>query len=177
MTEVERAYKEQFNERELFVLDLEKPEDFPPQFALSSPRFACLVAWDAREVDVARVAQLARKLLDTGAVFISAWGPDCERVHDIVDQEARKPAPSSDVPSSDAPSPNKVIMTTWHAGPPLAEAIWDVLFCSIPDEAYAEGCGCTLAVTIGSPAWAADVRAAFTDPIGFSSRHLHAQHG
>lgn len=172
MAETERTYKEQFNERDLFVLNLEKLEDFPAQLALSSPRFACLVAWDAREVDAAAVGLLARKLLHAGAVFMSTWGPDCERVHGIIDQEARKPAPSPDVPL-----PNKVIMTMGHTGQPLAEAIWDVLYGSIPDEAYAGSCGCTLAVTIGSPAWGAEVRAAFTDPIGFNSRLLHQQHG
>lgn len=84
MAEVQRTYPEQFNERDLFVLELEKPEDFPEQLALSSPRFACLLVWDARESDEVRVGQLARKLLSAGAVYICIWGPDCRRVHEII---------------------------------------------------------------------------------------------
>lgn len=165
MAEAERAYKEQFNERELFVLELEKPEDFPDQLALSSPRFACLIAWDARAADAARIGQLASKLLSAGAVYICIWGPDCRRVHDIIGRTQVNPTPST--------VNGRVAVTSGDAKEPLAEAIWDVLFCSVPDEPYAEGCGSTLAITIGSKAWAADVRAAFTDPIGFNSRLVH----
>jgi hypothetical protein len=164
MAEVQRTYPEQFNERDLFVLELEKPEDFPEQLALSSPRFACLLVWDARESDEVRVGQLARKLLSAGAVYICIWGPDCQRIHEIIGrtQIAAAPAPVG-----------RVAVTSGDAQVPLAEAVWDVLYGSVPDEAFAASCGSTVGITIGLPARAAEVRAAFTDPIGFNARLVH----
>ena len=178
MAEAERTYEKQFNERELFVLELEKPEDFPAHLALTGPRFSCLLAWDAREVDAAVIAQLARKLLDAGAVYICTWGPGRERIHDIVNQRSNGQQINDQQAAGPNPPPaaSRVVVTTGHEEDPLAEAIWHALYCSMPDEPLAEGCGSTLGITIGSPAWAADVRAAFSDPIGFNSRLLHQQH-
>jgi hypothetical protein len=127
-------------ERELFALELNKPDEFPDRLLLSSPRFACLLAWDASKFSVDVVGRLARKLLDSGAVYICVWGPDCERVHDIIDEEGVGPNPP--------PIADRVVMTTWHANERLAEAIWYVLHC-YPDEAYATGCDSTLGVAIG----------------------------
>jgi hypothetical protein len=151
-------------DRELFVLELNTPDQFPERLSLSSPRFSCLLAWDARTVSVDDVSRLARRLLDSGAVYICCWGPDCERVHDIIDEEEIGPNPP--------PVANRVVMTTWHANEPLAEAISYVLHCSYPDEAYAPGCNSTLGVAIGSLAWADEIRFAFSDPGEFSSRML-----
>jgi hypothetical protein len=156
--------RDDITERDLFTLELRSPEDHPGRITLSSPRFACLVAWDASEVSSERIAALARKLLDSGAVYICAWGPNCERVHDIIDEEEVGPNPPTEV--------DRVVMTTWHSGEPLAEAIWFVLHNSWPDEAYAAGCGATLGVAIGSPAWAAEIHTAFSNPREFSAQVL-----
>ena len=58
----------------------------------------------------------------------AAWGPDCERVHDIIDEEDIGPNPP--------PTMDRVVMTTWHDDKSLAEAIWFVLHNSWPDESY-----------------------------------------
>jgi hypothetical protein len=150
-------------ERELFVLELPALTDFPERLSLSGPRFACLLAWDARGVGVVDVSRFARKLLDSGAVYICCWGPDCERVHDIIDQEEIGPNPP--------PVADRVVMTTWHANQPLAEAIWYVLHC-YPDEAYATGYASTIGVAIGSREWADEIRSAFSDPRKFNARML-----
>ncbi len=150
--------------RDLFILALDTPEELPESITLSSPQFACLLAWDARDVDAERVSTLARKLLDWGAVYICAWGPDCERVHDIIDEEEVGP----NTPAIG----DRVVLTTWHAAEPLAEAIWFVLHNSWPDQAYESGCRATFAIAIGSPAWATEIRAAFSNPGAFSSRVL-----
>lgn len=151
-------------ERDLFALELDAPEAFPGTLRLSSPRFACLVAWDARGVEATRIAQFARKLLDAGAVYVCTWGPDCERVHDIVDDEEIGPNPP--------PAVDRVVMTTWHANESLAEALWFVLHNSWPDEAYESGCASTLGVAIASAQWASEIRDAFSRPREFSAQVL-----
>jgi len=164
MANVELVGNDSILQRDLFVLELDNPEEFPEDVALSSPRFACLLAWDARDVDAHRVRRLGRKLLDSGAVYICAWGPDCERVHDLIDAEEIGPNPP--------PVVDRVIMTTWHENEPLPEAVWFVLHNSWPDEAYESGCGSTLGVAIGSTAWATEIRSAFSNPREFTSRVL-----
>jgi hypothetical protein len=145
-------------ERDLYVLYLDEPEDFPDNLSLGSPRFACLLAWDSRGVDVNRIAGLVRKLLNSGAVYISTWGPDCARVHDIVDEEVVGSDPSPDDP---------LIMTTWHESLPLAEAMTFVLNDSRPDEALETGCDSTLGIAIGNRKWHEEIRSDFLDPKGY----------
>jgi hypothetical protein len=155
--------------RELFVLELDKPEDLPDKFSLGGRKFVCLVVWDAHGIDPVRISMLARKLLDAGVVHVSAWGPDCERVHDIFDEEA--------VGGSPPQVPDHVVMTTWHADETLADAIWFTLRCSWPDDAYEVNCVSTLGLTIGVQSWAEEVRSAFLDPEGFSARLVNEDYG
>jgi hypothetical protein len=164
MPDIEHLGYDSVLERDLFALELDSPEVFPASLHLSSPRFACLLSWDARGVEAIRIARLARKLLDSGAVYVCAWGPDCERVHDIIDEEEIGPNPP--------PKVDRVVMTTWHANEPLAEAIWFVLHNSWPDEGYESGCDSRLGVAIGSPPWASEIREAFSRPHEFSARLL-----
>ena len=136
----------------------------PATLTLSSPRFVCLIAWDATSATVDDITLIARRLLDAGAVYVCAWGPDCERVHDIVDEIGLGPNPSDHI--------DRVIMTTWHDDEPLAEAILFVLISALPDEPYAAGCNATLGLVIGSPVWTAEVRKAFAKPSAFIKQGL-----
>jgi hypothetical protein len=86
--EVELLGRDGDMERDLFVLEIETPEDLPDKVTLTSARFACLLAWDASRTGAVRIARMARKLLSSGAVYVCSWGPDCERVHDILDEES-----------------------------------------------------------------------------------------
>src|SRR5687767_7300718 len=91
MPEPERVSYDSVMERDLYVLDLGAADDFPARLMLPSSNFACLLAWDARAASDAEIATLARKLLDAGAAYVCTWGPDCERVHDIIDAELIEP--------------------------------------------------------------------------------------
>lgn len=86
---------------------------------LPSPHFACLLASDARGAPDTLLLALADHLLERGLAYFCAWGPDCERVHDLVDQAAmlREVRKGQDYP----------IITTWHADEPLDEALWFLL--------------------------------------------------
>lgn len=160
MADVELVGRGRVLECDLYVLYLESPEDFPGNLSLGSPSFACLLAWDSRDVDVKQITKLASKLLKAGAVYICAWGPDCERVHDIFDGEIVGSDPSPDDP---------VIMTTWHSRETLAGAIWFVLMCSTLDEDRELGRASILGVTIGNLGWHDEICSAFRDSEGFCS--------
>jgi hypothetical protein len=163
---MERIGHDRASERDLFVLEAASAASVPENLALSSPRFVCLLAWDARPASVEEVATLAHRLLASGAVYICAWGPDCERVHDICDEVAVGPNPPAQV--------DRVVMTTSHAGESLAEAILFAVNSAWPDPHYEEGCSSTLAVAIGSQPWAAEIRDAFADTRAFVARQLRA---
>jgi hypothetical protein len=148
-------------ERELFVLEIPDAAKLP-DFRLSSPRFVCLLLWDAEKVPDKILAQAANWLLNKGAVYFCCWGSDCERVHDAIDS----------VNISRNPSCDRVLMTTWHSREPLSEAVYFALNTAWPDEGYAEGCRSVIAVCISNVRNAEAARAAFVDPRGFSSRQL-----
>jgi hypothetical protein len=150
--------------RDLYMVEAASAGTVPADLSLSSPRFVCLIAWDARSATVEEIALLAQRLLGAGAVYICAWGPDSRRVHDICDEEAVGPNPS--------PSVDRVVMTTWHSEEPLTEALLFVLISAWPDAPYEEGCAATLAIAIGSPVWAAEIRTAFADPRRFVAQQL-----
>jgi hypothetical protein len=80
-------------------------------------------------------------------------------VHDVIDEVVVGPNPS--------PDDDRVIMTTWHAGTPLAEAMTFVLNDSMPVEALESGCDSTLGIAIGNPEWHAEIRSDFRDPKGY----------
>jgi hypothetical protein len=148
-------------ERSLFVLDVVDPDGVPATVPVPGPHFVCLLAWDACKATDTELVSLASRLLRAGCVYAVCWGPDCERVHDVFDIADMNWRP-------DGPW----AMTTWHTDDPLAEALWFSLFVAWPDAAFEDSCGSVVGISIGVPAWAAEVRAAFAAPGEFSARHM-----
>lgn len=167
MSGLELIAYDEVTERKLYVLSVGKPEDVPDRIALSSSRFVCLIAWDASQSSVEDMVRVARKVLDSGAVYVSAWGSGCERVHDIFDEVVVESGLSEDDDS--------VVMTTWHDDEPLSEAIWFVLRNTWPAAGYQEGCDATLGLSIGSPTSAKEIRSAFWDSATFISKILESE--
>ena len=100
------------------------------------------------------VSRVVRKLLDAGAVYVCVWGPDCERVHDIIDEEAVGLDPD--------PTNDSVVMTTWHSKEPLGDAIDFAIELSVPDQAHIDDCRSTIGISIGSTSWGEEIRRAFS---------------
>ncbi len=162
---IERVGRDAASGRNLFVAEAEAPSDLATQIGQVGSEFVCLVAWDSRTAGVTEISELACQLLEAGAVYVCTWGPDCERVHDIVDEErdARNTAETA------------VVMTTWHSGESLADAIWFALHSAVPDDAYLDSCRATVGISIGAPNWAAEMRSAFADPGRFTAGHPEAE--
>jgi hypothetical protein len=136
--------------RQIWMLTLDALQ---PAFAwdeLHGQKFACLCAMDARSMSSDALSAFCSHLIRLGCAYFCVWGPDCERVHDIMDEEVVGDKP----PATDI----GCLMTTWHATEPLAEAVDFFLTCTTPDEEYApSGCFYGLAVAVGSTAWATEI--------------------
>jgi len=148
-------------ERRLFTLDLGSPSELPGQVNLPSRHFVCLLAWDARGVSVDTVSSLVESLLLAGAAYFVCWGPDCERVHDIIDEVVVEAAWAAVAPAE------RCIMTTWHDSEPLSEAIRFLLVNAVPSSKFEEATGATLAISIGCADWAAELARAMDHPREF----------
>jgi hypothetical protein len=135
-----------------------------PRIELPAANFVCLLAWDARGVSADAVFALVEPLLRAGASYFVCWGPDCERVHDIIDEIVSYPENDVRVPD------DSCIMTTWHTSEPLTEALSFFLERSWPDEHYIDTTRAALAVSVGSPEWAAEIADALDHPREFAGR-------
>jgi hypothetical protein len=155
--EIEKCAFDDVTNRQLFALDLVKPNGIDIT-DLGSKHFCCLIAWDASQSTVEEVSALVDPLIKAGCVYFVCWGPSCERVHDIIDE-------------SD-PYEDGVIMTTWHSEESLEETLWFFLNVAWPDKEFEETFGASLAITIGSKDWASEVRIALSDPRAFSKMVL-----
>jgi len=131
-------------------------DDFPKGLQLPSPHFALFLAWDARGVPGPTVVELAAIVLDRGLAYLCAWGPDCERVHDLFDEVGSRRDPGA--------TEETVIMTTWHEDESLDESLWYFLNCALPAEAYLNSCKSWLAVCVGNDEWARTIEMRLANP-------------
>ena len=160
---VEHAY-DSVLERRLFSVAIGSPSELPRQLSLPAGNFACMLAWDARGMSVEAICSLVEALLRAGASYFVCWGPDCERVHDIIDEVASNPDNDLGVPEGSC------IMTTWHSSERLRDALWFLLVNSQPDDHYQDSTHAALAIAVGSPPWAAEIREALDHPRDFVKR-------
>ena len=143
---------------------LSRPEFRRPAetIELPTPHFLCLLAADFTAASNGEIMGLAQGLLDLGASYFVCWGPGCERAHDLIDDVTLL---------LDPPIPDdSVIMTTWHTGEPLEEALFFVLCSAWPHPAFEDSTGCTVAVSVGSTEIAAQIRSALAEPKDFIAR-------
>ena len=125
--------------------------ELPTLIHPSNAHFVLFLPIDGREVDAETIYSVSEKLLDQGMVYACVWGPDCESVHDSIDQPIFQRQPGK--------SGGSVVITTWHAKDPLSEAVWFFLNCAWPAEDYVHTCSDWVAAVIGNPAWEAEIRA------------------
>lgn len=102
--------------KRLYALHLDTLDQWPATLDGIAPPFGLLVACDATSVPTSVISTFAEMALTSGAVYLVAWGPDCERVHDIFDE-------THVLMKVEQPNLPRV-MTTWHADESLDEALW-----------------------------------------------------
>lgn len=139
-------------------LYLAEPADLQAARDLVPPKrpFGLFLALDATEVQDDKLNELATHFVAEGAVYVCAWGPDCERVHDAFDR-------AGEASLADQPTEDDVMMTTWHHDDTLEDAFWFFAVAASPTESYIEACETWLAVTVGDAGWATRLQNAASD--------------
>jgi len=145
------------HKRAILLLHADTFTDARAPLDVGSTYFVSLLAWDARSVEASEIAQLARHLLDAGCVYFCCWGPGCERVHDIIDEEYV--GSGTGVNDSDP-----TILTTWHSEESLEEATRFALNDALPDDRLVDRCGAVVLICVGNSEWKAALQAALEDP-------------
>jgi hypothetical protein len=154
---VERITFDDANKRTLFAVAAHTVDDLPKAFVFGTRYFVAFIAWDSRGVSTGSITKLARVLLDSGCVYFCCWGPGCERVHDIVDDEYL-------VDGLSVNDDESTIMTTWHTRESLEEALWFCLNAAFPDDRFFEQGKTVVGITIGDSGFAARVSAGLRNP-------------
>jgi hypothetical protein len=157
MAAVEKLRKHPESGRVQFLLEIDSLDDWPEEIALpKSPHFVLFLACDPGELSDDDLSAVAKKALEQGAVYVSAWGGDAERVHDVFDQVETDLRPDS--------TADDVVLSEWHDGEPLSAALLYAVSTAWPAAAYEETCKATLAVVVGDPDAAEQVRGWMKDP-------------
>lgn len=138
------------------ILSLPSINDLAGLVQRRHPNFLLLLAWNAPEMNQAKLIDLFRPIVDRGLVYFCAWGDNCEAIHDAVEQcDIQKYQEDGR-----ALTPDSILMTTWHARESLREALWFFKVCTLPAESFAPYACDRFAVAVGNPDWAAELERA-----------------
>ena len=146
-------------ERRLVLLTAPSLPDAVNSLHSLDNHFVAMLACDAGMADVTEIAALARHLIDAGCSYFCCWGKDCERVHDIFDEECVGEGLFDD--SDDT------IMTTWHSSDTLEEFITFCLRDTVPTGSFQATTKTTVAIVIDDQNSALSIQHAFDDPAKF----------
>ena len=139
---LERLGHDAASDRDHYLLALDRIDELPAGFRLPSKHFACLIVGDTRQISDSDMMQFVTALLQAGAVYLCAWGPGCDRAHDLFDDAILTPDYD--------PSFDTHISTTAHCEE-LSEALFYLLNCTSVAAAYEQSCRASLVVLIDSP--------------------------
>jgi len=120
--------------------------DVPSALEPASPHYLLFLALDAASVDDKSLRSLARALIDRGIAYLCVWGNDCSRVHDQFDLERDPNEPDG-----------RVVMTTWHVGEPISEALWFFANCAFPADDFAPDCTDWVAISVANQDWEQEI--------------------
>ncbi|MDA7859047.1 hypothetical protein N9B05_04430 [Mariniblastus sp.] len=99
--------------------------------------FVALLICDATTIGTQEITDFARSLIASGCSYFCCWGPDCERVHDIFDEEFVNDGTNTET-----------IMTTWHASETLEEFATFALLNTEPTQSFRATTNSTVAIVI-----------------------------
>jgi hypothetical protein len=125
--------------------------NWPESLELPEGNFGLFLTFDARESSDEAILNVAKTALNQGLGYLCAWGPDCERVHDLFDLAAVQ----KEIVAPE-PNPNTVVMTTWHPRDSLKEGIKFFKMWAFGAGRF-EDCQTWLAVNVGQPEWSSEI--------------------
>jgi len=149
MSIVKHITLDDVTERDLYFTAAAGIATAPSAFPWSSHHFVVLLAMDSTTASEDTLAVYCESLVVRGCSYFCAWGPGCERVHDIFDSQCLHT--------------ESVIMSTWHADEPLDDALWFFLRSSWPDDAYFDSTRAAIAISVGNEEWASHIEHRLAD--------------
>jgi hypothetical protein len=133
---------------------------WPSDLRIPSKYFRLLVAGDATDVATEQLSRFAEESLKRGMVYCCAWGPGCERVHDIIDG-VLVVSETEGHPLSTPIIQDDTVMTTWHDDETLEDVVEFFIWSSCPAPSYVEESNVWLAFSVANPAWTVSIREHF----------------
>ncbi|MBZ5508999.1 MAG: hypothetical protein LAO78_26360 [Acidobacteriia bacterium] len=143
-------FDDDFPEKTVSLCMAQTLEELPTLITPSGPHFVLLIAMDATEIRNHSICAVAERLLDRGAIYVCAWGPECRKVEDAFDEAIVQRNPDE--------TDRNVVFTTAHSQESIEEAVWFFLNCAWPAEDYVYTCSDWIAAVIKNPALEAEVR-------------------
>ena len=86
MSTVKKLGHSEFGSRDLYALDLRHFEIPSGVFQDITGNFIACLAMDGAEATDDEIKTIALDLIQAGCAYICCWGPDCERVHGLIDE-------------------------------------------------------------------------------------------
>jgi len=124
---------------------------WPTSVQLSGSHFRLFVAADISNFSNNAVSEFASAALGSGMVYFCAWGRECERFHDIVDDLVVED--SFGKRRFVGPTPNDTVITTWHDHESLDEALDFFTTSALPTEGFAAASSFRLVICVSNPEW------------------------
>jgi hypothetical protein len=112
-----------------------------------STNYCLFLAMDATTFSDEAIRGAAKSLMQRGLAYFCVWGPECERVHDLLDQERMREEPEG-----------RCVITTWHAKESLPNALWFFANCVEPDDGFIANCTDWVALSVANKAWLHQMR-------------------
>jgi hypothetical protein len=161
MSMAQKLGHSEFGSRDLYALNLRHYKIPPDAFKEITGHFIACLAIDGTEATDEEIKVIASDLIQAGCAYMCCWGPDCERVHDLIDLE-----------DLDLHPVGPWNMTTWQNDVPLSEALWFSINSAWPDSAFEETTHAVVGISFKNPEWSNEVSEAFSNPIRFSQLFL-----
>jgi len=120
------------------IPSLDTLAEFVPR---TNPYLVILLACDGSTLSDSAIRRALQPLFDQGLRYLCTWGPDCERIHDLADQLTLNQLGDD------------LVMTTWHEGESLKEAVWYLVNCAEPaNNLLGDKCD-QVAVIVANESW------------------------
>ncbi len=142
---IEKINSKDFFGREIILISVSKIEAFDLKKLPRLANYFTLFIVNNNEVFVDQYGKKAKELINSGLAYLCAWGVDCEKIHDVIDEVDVMMGIDKKIESDD----KNVIMTNWHHNETIKEALYYFLNTTAPTEKYYSECKNSLVLVIG----------------------------
>ena len=143
---VEKINSKDNFEREIILISVSDIEEFSLDELTELSKYFTLFVVNNKKVIIDKYFEKASELIKSGLAYFCTWGNECEKIHDIIDEEVV----SLELKQTEDTDDENVIMTTWHKNESLKEALWFFLMNTSPTEKYYSECKNSLVLLIGN---------------------------